>query len=49
MCGVLASGGADTHFLSPHPSTEGRGSRPGGWMWLGSNWGSEGEVLVVEE
>jgi len=36
-------------FLSPHPSTEWRGSRPGGWVWLGSNWGSESEVVVVEE
>jgi hypothetical protein len=29
-------------FLSPHPSTEGRGSRPGSCMWLGSNWKGEG-------
>jgi hypothetical protein len=35
--------------LSPHPSHEGRGLRPGAWVRLGSNWRSEGEVVVVEE
>jgi len=40
---------AVVYFLSPHPSHEGRDSRPGGWVWLGSNWRSEGEVVVVEE
>ena len=42
-------GGGGVHLLGPHPSHEGRGSRLGGWVQLGSNWGSEGEVVVVEE
>jgi hypothetical protein len=46
--GVLASEGVDARLLSPHPSVEGRGSRLGDWVWLGSNRGSEGEVVVQE-
>jgi hypothetical protein len=30
-------------LLSPHPSKEGRGSRPGRWVWLGAKCGGEGE------
>jgi hypothetical protein len=47
--GVLASEAVVARFWSPHPSKEGRGSRPGSWVRLGSNWGSEGEGVVVEE
>ena len=29
--------------MSPHPSREGRGSFPGGCVWLAANRGGEGE------
>jgi hypothetical protein len=29
--------------LSPHPSREGRGSLPAGWVWLSANRGGERE------
>jgi hypothetical protein len=29
--------------LSPHPSREGRGSLPAGWVWLRANRGRERE------
>ena len=29
--------------LSPHPSREGRGSFPGGWVYLRTNQGEEGK------
>ena len=31
------------YWLSPHPSTEGRGSWSGSFLWLGPNCGCEGE------
>jgi len=30
-------------YLSPHPSRDGRGSFPGGCVWLAANRGGEGE------
>ena len=44
-----SGGGGGVCLLGPHPSHEGRGLRSGGWVRLGLNWGSEGEVVVVEE
>jgi len=31
------------HWLSPHPSIEGKGLYPGGFVWLGVNDGGEGK------
>jgi hypothetical protein len=36
-------------LLGPHPSHEGRGSRPGGWVRLGSNSLRVSGKVVVEE
>ena len=46
---ILTSEGAEELRLSPYPSEEGRGLKLGHCLWLGTNCGSEGKVVVEEE